>query len=826
MLVRIAIVLLALVWPASGAAQQQDFDRPGSPYTATQCVAPPGPEVVAGGPSGNFLRLATSAIPNQNSIAFDGGVSVGDELVVADFDMRISPTPPGRADGMAFALLDTSVYGESGPACPHVAAEEPNFTRSLGIGFDIFRNDEYGDIGDDVIRPFHTNSVSVHYDGQVLSQTDVSAVADLACGLWVHVRVVVEPDGADSCVTVVLTPYGGAPVTVASQRVKGLAPYQARAAFAARSGGQTSQFDLDNVRVVELGADESAVSFASPWAFVDERAGRAVLAVTRFGDLGRRAEVGYTTEPDTAAERADYRKRSGTLEFPPGEATRFVRIALRDDKSREPEETFRVRLEPVAGQAEVAGPDSVVVTIYDDEQAAVRGRWEAPRWWPILPVHAALLPDGEVLYWDRLGANRLWDPVSDATRRPGNPPFDVFCAGHAFLPDGRLLVAGGHERGGHPQADGAGIPDAAIYDPATDSWTRVADMNNGRWYPTTTTLANGDVLVSSGSYDTNYSINLISQVWLSEQGGWRDLTAAQDPAAYGVDLYPRMFLAPDGRVFKAGPDRDSWYLDVEGLGAWSRGPLANFERARTYGPAAMYAPGKILVAGGANPPTATAEVIDLNDPEPAWRLVAPMAFARRHSNMTLLPDGAALVTGGSSGLGFNDQTMPAFAAELWDPATERWTQQASARAPRVYHGLAMLLPDGRVLATGGGQGGSASNSQNSAELFSPAYLFRGARPTISDAPAEVGLGERFLVRTGDGGGAVRRVTLVRLPSVTHAFDENQRFLELEFSRSDAGLRVTAPARAADCPPGHYMLFVVNAAGVPSVARIVRVVGHG
>jgi hypothetical protein len=823
--VRIALILLALVWPVSVAAQQQDFDRPGSPYVATQCVAPPAPEVVAGGPSGSFLRLGTSTIPNQNSIAFDGGVSVGGELVVADFDMRIVPTPPGRADGVAFALLDTGVYGQSGPACPHVAAEEPNFTRSLGIGFDVFRNDEYGDIGDDVVRPFHTNSISVHYDGRVLSQTDVSAAVDLACGLWIHVRVVVEPDDGYSCVSVVLTPYGGAPVTVVSQRVTGLVPYEARAAFASRSGGQTSQFDLDNIRVVELGAAESAVSFASPWAFVDERAGRAVVAVTRTGDVSVPATVRYTTEPDTAAERADYRRRSGTLRFAAGEATRFVRVALRDDGSREPEETFRVRLEQVSGDAEVAGPESVVVTIYDDEQAAVRGRWEAPRWWPILAVHGALLPSGEVLFWDRLGENRLWDPAADAIGHPGHPPFDVFCAGHAFLPDGRLLVAGGHEHGGHPEFDGVGVPDAAIYDPATDTWIEAPDMNAGRWYPTTTTLANGDVLVSSGSVDTAFTPNYISQVWLAGEGAWRDLTGAQEHEPYGTDLYPRMFLAPDGRVFKAGPDRDSWFLDVEGLGAWSRGPLANFERPRTYGPAAMYAPGKILVAGGANPPTETAEVIDLNDAAPAWRPVAPMAFARRHANLTLLPDGTALVTGGSSGPGFNDQTMPVFAAELWDPATERWTQQAAARAPRTYHSLALLLPDGRVLATGGGQGGGASNSQTSAELFSPSYLFRGPRPAISEAPAEVSLGERFLVRSPDAA-AVRRVTLVRLPSVTHAFDENQRFLELELSRSGAGLRVTAPARAADCPPGHYMLFVVNAAGVPSVARIVRVIGQG
>ena len=389
------------------------------------------------------------------------------------------------------------------------------------------------------------------------------------------------------------------------------------------------------------------------------------------------------------------------------------------------------------------------------------------------------------------------------------------------MPTGGCSSRGGHLHDGSPDHDGVGIADAAVYDPYADAWVKLPDMRGGRWYPTNTTLANGDVLVASGSVDEALNPNDVSQVWDAAAAAWRDLDRAREREPYGVDLYPRMFLAPDGRVFKAGPDRLSWFLDVTGRGAWSAGPTAVFARARTYGPAVMYRPGKVLVAGGGNPPTETAEVIDLDDASPAWRAVAPMAFARRHSNMTLLPDGTVLATGGTSGPGTNNQTTPVLAAELWDPETELWTLLPSERIPRLYHSVAMLLPDGRVLSAGGGQGDHASENHSNAEIYWPAYLFKGPRPTIDEAPAEVAHGERFFVASKDAA-RVARATRVRLPSVTHAFDQNQRWLELEVTHEGDGLRVAAPASASECPAGHYMLFLLDGAGVPSVARIVRV----
>jgi hypothetical protein len=174
---------------------------------------------------------------------------------------------------------------------------------------------------------------------------------------------------------------------------------------------------------------------------------------------------------------------------------------------------------------------------------------------------------------------------------------------------------------------------------------------------------------------------------------------------------------------------------------------------------------------------------------------------------------------GGTSLGFNDPAGSVHAAEVWNPTTGVWTALASNTVTRMYHSTAVLLPDGRVLHTGSGEGQKEVNQRN-AEIFSPPYLFKGSRPTISDAPSSVSYGETFKVQSPDAED-IAQVTWVRLGATTHAFDQNQRFNRLEFSGSSS-LSVTAPANANVAPPGHYMLFILNKAGVPSKARIVRI----
>ena len=234
----------------------------------------------------------------------------------------------------------------------------------------------------------------------------------------------------------------------------------------------------------------------------------------------------------------------------------------------------------------------------------------------------------------------------------------------------------------------------------------------------------------------------------------------------------------------------------------------------------MYDDGKVMVSGGGEDfPNDMVEVIDLNSPAPAWRVVQPMAQARKQHTMTLLPDGTVLVTGGSSGPGKDDVKNPVLGTELWDPVTETFTQLAHSMRYRGYHSTALLLPDGRVLSAGGQETG------RDAQIFSPPYLFKAdgtaaTRPVISSVPTQLAYGAAFTVGTGSAA-QITKVLLVRLSAVTHAFDMNQRGVVLSFSRGSGSLSVTAPANNRLAPPGYYMLFIVNSSGVPSVAKVVR-----
>ena len=439
------------------------------------------------------------------------------------------------------------------------------------------------------------------------------------------------------------------------------------------------------------------------------------------------------------------------------------------------------------------------------------GSWTAPFPLPIVALHVSLLPTGKVLMWGHYGTPQVWDPATGGLMAVPSPAL-VFCAGHSFLSDGRLLVSGGHISDDH------GIADNSIFTPGTQSWSTSTPMLRGRWYPTNTTLANGDVVITAGRDENGVEVEE-PEVWSASTGAVRVLTGAKRMLPY----YPRAFLAPNGKIFYAGEQVTTRYLDPNGLGSWSTVGNHQYALPRDYGSAVMYDEGKILYAGGGRV-TETAEIIDLKSAAPAWEWTGSMAFKRRHLVATVLPTGEVLVTGGSSGTAFNDVNAGVHAAEIWNPVTRVWTTLASNTVTRTYHAASILLPDGRVFHSGSGDAAGAPNEQ-SAEIFSPPYLFKGAPPTIADAPSTVGYGTSFDVTTPDAA-SIAKMSLIRLGSMTHAFDMNQRFQWLSFTRNGEALTVEAPTSRSLTPPGHYMLFILNGDGVPSVARIVRVSGTG
>jgi hypothetical protein len=344
-------------------------------------------------------------------------------------------------------------------------------------------------------------------------------------------------------------------------------------------------------------------------------------------------------------------------------------------------------------------------------------------------------------------------------------------------------------------------------------------MGFARWYPTAMTLADGRMLVSAGSTICQTCFASTPEIYDPVTNSWNSLSSAN----YNLPFYPFMFVLPNGRVLYAGnveAPSVTRTLDVA-TQSWTTVSAAQVEG----GTSVMYQPGKVMKTGSAvsgesvNTPTiASTFVLDMNQPSPAWRQTASMAFPRGYANLTVLPDGTAIVTGGGrtrNGGGVGDAV---YEAEIWSPVTETWKTVDRMHNPRLYHSTALLLPDGRVLVAGGGR--AFGNDQLNAELYSPPYLFKGPRPTITQVQTEVQYGSNFFVGTPDGS-SIASVALIMPGAATHDYNQTQRFMNLTFSQTTGGLTVQAPASGAFAPPGYHMLFIVNSNGVPSVARFVR-----
>ena len=450
------------------------------------------------------------------------------------------------------------------------------------------------------------------------------------------------------------------------------------------------------------------------------------------------------------------------------------------------------------------------------------GRWDGPFSTTIIGLHTSQLLNGKVLMWGHGGEPQLWDPSGGGfTQKTDgtctNPTTcELFCSGHTFLSDGSLLVAGGHNEA---LGDGNGLTQASRFDGA--SWSATGSMRYGRWYPTLVTLGDGSVVAISG----NQAPGVLADIPERYSGGtWTELTGARR----SVPLYPRAFLEPkNGTIFVAGEMNPSLWLNPSGGGSWTTGPT-RVAGDRSYGSAVMIDTKVLYVGGGGgggcpgNLPQKSAEIIDLNAASPAWTAITSMKIGRRQTTAIILADGKVLVTGGSSQCGFTNEAGAVFAAELYDPAVvspaDPWTTMANASVVRVYHSTTVLLPDGRVLSVGSGDGGGVTQ-QYMYEIFSPPYLFKGARPTITLAPNPIHYGVPFTVTTPNGA-SIRKVTLIRLASSTHAFDMGERLNTLTFQAAADGqsLTVTPPAAGKLAPPGPYMLFIINDKGVPSVAH--------
>jgi Domain of unknown function (DUF1929) len=500
----------------------------------------------------------------------------------------------------------------------------------------------------------------------------------------------------------------------------------------------------------------------------------------------------------------------------------------------------------LTGRRELAAvADGEVITMplaLDVDDAAEKGVWRILGFdSQILAVHAALLHTGDVLFFSGSGADprdheahryrtRVWRYPSARFSAP-RTPIDLFCAGQAFLPGGRLLAAGGTSR---YEPSFRGLRDALTFNPGTRKWARVRRMLRPRWYPTLIGLGDGRVISVSGR-GADGELDRVPEVFETGRG-WSNL---RSPGL--LPWYAHLFLLADGRVFYSGGQMSGnrgarpqvWKLAsgarriVPGLPARD---LRNQSTSVMLGPAQDQ---RVMIIGGGGadihehgddhpheraPHVATDSVaiVDLSAAEPRYRRAASLHHARMHLNGTLLPDRTVLANGGARVE--EHRVEAALHAELYDPRRRRWTEAAKSRVPRLYHSIALLTPDGRVITAGSNP--RPRDDELRIEVYSPPYLFRGTRPRLELSRDEAGYGARLAATVS--GGAVREVSLLRPGAVTHAFNNDQRLVDVPFEVSGPGrLRLRLPRSRRIAPPGWYMAFAVDEAGVPSVARWLR-----
>jgi len=474
-------------------------------------------------------------------------------------------------------------------------------------------------------------------------------------------------------------------------------------------------------------------------------------------------------------------------------------------------------------------------------QANVQGQWSTLTYtMPINPVHVALLSNGKILVVAGSGncppsqagcpSGAPYGPSNNSGALLLDPPsgvisqfsvsWDMFCNAMVVLEDGRVLIDSGTLQYGPFYGD----PRVAVFDPVTNAFTNVQNMAHGRWYPTLVTLADGRVMVFSGLSEAGSTNTAVE--FYTVGSGW----SQQFPASWTPDLYPRLHLLPNGKVFYAGAQTTSKMFDPS-TQTWNTSvATTNYSGTRPYGisvllpltPANNYDP-QVIIMGGGSPATATTETIDLGATSPAWQYGPNMSQARIEMNAVILPSGKVLALGGS--VNDEDTTTLSLKADLYDPATNTFSSAGANASQRLYHSVALLLPDATVWVAGGNP--SSGTYNNTIEIYQPAYLFNShgtlaTRPSITGAPSSISYGNTFTVQTPDAAN-ISSVVLVRNGAVTHAFAMDQREVGLSFTAGSGALTVTAPADGNIAPPGYYMLFLLNSAGVPSLAKFVQVV---
>jgi Galactose oxidase-like, Early set domain/Divergent InlB B-repeat domain/PKD domain len=477
----------------------------------------------------------------------------------------------------------------------------------------------------------------------------------------------------------------------------------------------------------------------------------------------------------------------------------------------------------------------------------ITGTWTVlPYQMPINPISANLLPNGKVLIVagsendasnNSEGAESyraaVWDPsgTNESSISVQNLTYDVFCSGTAALFDGRSLIVGGTS-----DYSFTGENRASIFNPATSQYVQSQNMVDGRWYATATALADGRIMAMSGLTQSGGTSRTIEIYDLQRAGtGWNPPISVP----FTPPLYPRLDLLPGGRVFYTGhgsgtSNANAWIFDPA-TGGWAQSATTNINRS--YGSSVLlpllppnYVP-RVMNFGGGSPATSSTDIIDLSAATPSYTAGPNMSTRRIQMNAVMLPNGKVLAEGGSVNNEAPD--TPGKTADLYDPVSNTMGSAGTAAYSRLYHSTALLLPDATVVSMGSNPG-DRGRYEAAIEIYTPSYLYDSNDHLITtNRPQITGLSFSGSIHYGTpfsvsytSTSPISSAVLIRPGSTTHAGDMEQRLIGLcggttPCNAANNTLSLTTPPDGSIAPPGYYMLFLLDSAGVPSKARFIR-----
>lgn len=435
-----------------------------------------------------------------------------------------------------------------------------------------------------------------------------------------------------------------------------------------------------------------------------------------------------------------------------------------------------------------------------------------------------LRPDGTIFYCHDTSDPIVLDPRTGAKNLPVSSGSEQGCMNGTLLEDGSVLLAGGQD-GSSPGSFRDAISWVKEFH-LDQTWTQLGDMlaPTGRWYPGLARLADGRLLVMGGGTAPSAARTDTCEIYDPSTGAW-SFTGSMGSAVE----FPPSALLLDGRVLRTWGTIPELY--DPSTGAWtptgafafpSRGYPGHSDHSLL-----VLSDGRAAAIGIRRLEQPSAPMVEFFDSvTEAWTPGSSPDRTRMQCEVVLLPDGRVLVQGGDqeTTAGPEPNVLGIVKrCDLFDPGSEAWRRVADTLVFREYHAVTLLVPDGRVVTTGGTRikfqvGPTSSN----VDAYSPPYLFRGVRPrigSVSDTTPARGTTLSFDVFPET---ALTSVVLLGMQSTTHWVDGGiPRRVELPVSQSGTDVQVVLPSDQNALPLGWYLLFAM-VDDIPSEGVVVRV----